>query len=88
MKYAKELKLVRVEVGASLSGASELDMKVLVETLQCIVGWSFIFNLTLGTAEREKGECVELDRHYSPVQIWYEIYIYIIYTGVYTDVWG
>ena len=28
MKYTKELKLVRVEVGASMSGASELDMKV------------------------------------------------------------
>ena len=28
MKYAKELKLVRVEVGVSLSGTSELDMKV------------------------------------------------------------
>ena len=28
MKYGDELKLVSVEVGASLSGASELDMKV------------------------------------------------------------
>ena len=28
MRYTKELKLVRVAVGVSLSGSSELDMKV------------------------------------------------------------
>ena len=38
-------------------------------TLQCTVGWAFIYNLTFGTAFREKGESVELDKRYFPVQI-------------------
>ena len=38
-------------------------------TLQCTVGWAFIYNLTFGTAFREKGESVELDKLYFPVQI-------------------
>ena len=70
MNYAKEFKLVRVQVVASMSGASELDMKVPERRhYNALLVGPFIYNLTFGTAKREKGDGVELNSHYSPVQI-------------------